>query len=135
MGKLFAGAVSRGNEAVDGNGDSSAGGIRIIFRNVYRLSGTGHRGDAGQYSYFCEKDFVPPWSGMGGLRYGSGENLWVPVLFCHRAAPNRAINRGLPSVEAVRYITGKCVHVEQKMRDGYKKRETGHETAGGLSEV
>ena len=44
------------------------------------------------------------------------------------------MSRGFPSVEAVRYITGKCVHVELKMRDE-RKRETGHETAGGLSEM
>ena len=117
MGKLFAGAISRENEAVAGNGDSSTGGIRIVFRDVYRMPGTGYRGDAGQYSHFCEKDFVPAWSGMGNLRYGCGENLWVPVLFCNRAAPNGTINRGLLS-----------------MRDG-RKRETGYETAVGLSEM
>ena len=134
MGKLFAGAVSRENEAVDGNGSSGTGGIRIVFRDVYRMPGTGYRGDAGQYSHFCKKDFVPAWSGMGGLRYGCGENLWVSVLFCPRAAPDGTINRGLLSMGSVRYITGKCVHAERKMRDG-RKRETGHETAGGLSEM
>ena len=37
-------------------------------------------------------------------------------------------------MELVRHITGKYVHVEQKMRDG-RKGETGHETAVGLSEM
>ena len=134
MGKLFAGAVSGENETVDGNGGSSTGGIRIVFRDVYRMPGAGYRGDVGQYSHFCQKDFVPAWSGMGGLRYGCGENLWISVLFCHRAAPDRTMSRGFPSVEAVRHITGKCVHVERKMRDG-RKKETGCETAGGLSEM
>ena len=56
MGKLFAGAVSEGNEAVDGNGGSGTGGIWIVFRDVYRMSGAGYRGDAGQYSHFCQKN-------------------------------------------------------------------------------
>ena len=134
MGKLFAGAVSGENQAVDGNGSSGTGGIRIVFRDVYRMPGAGYRGDAGQYSHFCQKNFVPAWSGMGGLGYGGGENLWVSVLFCHRAAPDRTISRELPSEEAVRHITGKYVYAERKMRDG-RKREAGYETAVGLSEM
>ena len=117
MGKLFAGAVSGENEAVDGNGSSGTGGIWIVFRDVYRMSGAGYRGDVGQYSHFCQKNFVPAWSGMGGPGDGCGENLWVSVLFCYRTAPDRTISRELPSEEAVRHITGKCVHAERKMRD------------------
>ena len=44
------------------------------------------------------------------------------------------MSRGFPSVEVVRYITGKYVRAERKMRDG-RKREAGYETAGGLFEV
>lgn len=83
---------------------------------------------------FARRIFVSAWSGMGGLRDGGGENLWVSVLFCHRTAPDRTISRELPSEGAVRHITGKYVHAERKMRDG-RKREAGYETAGGLSEM
>lgn len=55
VGELFAGAVSGENEAVDGNGGSGTGSLRIIFRDVYRMPGTGYRGDAGQYSYFARR--------------------------------------------------------------------------------
>lgn len=54
-GGAFAGAVSGENEAVDGNRGSGTGSLRIIFRDVYRMPGTGYRGDAGQYSYFARR--------------------------------------------------------------------------------
>ena len=92
VGELFAGAVSGENEAVDGNRGSGTGSLRIIFRDVYRMPGTGYRGDAGQYSYFCEKDFVPAWSGMGDLRYGCGEIMRFPAVFCNRILQDGAIS-------------------------------------------
>jgi stage V sporulation protein AA len=92
VGELFAGAVSGENEAVDGNGGSGTGSLWIIFRDVYRMPGTGYRGDAGQYSYFCKKDFVPAWSGMGDLRYGCGEIMRIPAVFCNRILQDGAIS-------------------------------------------
>lgn len=92
MGKLFAGAVSGENATVDDNRGSGTGNLRIIFRNVYRMSGAGNRGDAGQYPYFRQKDFVPAWPGMGDFGYGSGKIMRVPAVFCNRISQDGAIS-------------------------------------------
>lgn len=54
-GEAFCGSSFPRNETVDGNGGSSTGGIRIVFRDVYRMPGAGYRGDAGQYSHFARR--------------------------------------------------------------------------------
>lgn len=40
---------------------------------------------------FCEKDFVPAWSGMGDSRDGGGKIVRFTVLFCNRTAPDGAV--------------------------------------------
>lgn len=67
--------------ALAGGGNLFSGGLWSFCGNVYRLSRSGNRGDAGQYSHPGQTYFFPAWTGACYFEYGNREALWLPALF------------------------------------------------------